>query len=160
MIALILYIYVSLVLDKNGAACKTVTLKRCPAIRRSSKLFWNVAGCVMQICLTSLWSPNHSEVPGSLILCFVTKKLLCAHLCLRWTWEVCFQVTKLLAAPPWFGSLLLGVLGFPGAVMLSPTGSSGHGASLNLLSWSLWKNEFSPLTGLPWKESAHLRGEL
>lgn len=102
----------------------------------------------MQICLTSLWSLNHSKVPGSLIQCFVTKKLLCAHLWLKWTWEVCFQVTKLLAAPCWLGSLLLGVLGFPVAVILSPTGSSGHGSFWEE-SYVCWLESYGRMNFLP-----------
>lgn len=125
-------IHLSWVLNKNGTVCKT-TLQKCPAVRKSSKLAWNMAGGVMQIGLTSLWSPNHSEVPGRLILQFVTKKttLLCAHLCLRWTCEVCFHSVKLLAAPSCFGSLLLGVIGSPVAVTVSPNASSGY--------WSFWE---------------------
>lgn len=41
---------------------------------------------------------------------------------------MCFQVAKLLAAPPWFGSLLLGILGFPVAVMVYPLAAVGLGA--------------------------------
>lgn len=115
-----------------------------------------MAGCVMQICLTTLWSPNHSEVPGSLILCIVTKKLLCAHLCLRWTCEVCFQVAELLAAPLCFGSLLLGVPCFPVAVTLSPVAAVGMGAfgrsltptELNLVKEWIFFSYCAPLEGV------------
>lgn len=116
-----------------------------------------MAGCVMQICLTSLWSPNHSEVPGSLILYFVTKKPLCAHVCLRCTCQVCFQATKLLAAPFCFGSLLLGVLGFPVAVTLSPPmTAAGMGAfwrsltpaELNPTNKSIFFSYYAPLEGV------------
>lgn len=58
-----------------------------------------MAGGVIQIGLTSLWSPNCSEVPGRLILCFCQKKTpaLCSPVPKMNLWSV-FSVGEVIGS--------------------------------------------------------------